>query len=161
MAGKICSTCQRCNGDVEPRFGASRSRDISLASLDASAASCEICGFVHNLLEQDMTTPNIGDSLYQSSMVRVDEDGLRFTGQWQGALVIEVYKTGMYLSRVDARASASDYLQAASRNFPDLNSFPRCYAVPLQPTSSMSGWISVKITTNAELTAFLEIPSII
>jgi hypothetical protein len=31
-------------------------------------------------------------------MVRVDEWGLRFTSQWQGALVIEVYKSGEFIT---------------------------------------------------------------
>jgi hypothetical protein len=31
-------------------------------------------------------------------MVRVDEWGLRFTGQWQGALVIEIYKSGKFIT---------------------------------------------------------------
>jgi hypothetical protein len=39
-----------------------------------------------------------GDELYESAVVRVDEWGLRFTGQWQGALVIEIYKSGEFIT---------------------------------------------------------------
>lgn len=125
VPGNICSTCQRFDGDLEQRSGTSKSRDVSLSSLQASASSCKICTFVQTLLAQDITTPNIDNPLYPNSMVRVDENGLRFTGQWQGALVIEVYKTGRYRSQVKARATASESLQVASRNFLGLNSFPR------------------------------------
>jgi len=33
-------------------------------------------------------------SEYEAAMVRVEDGGLRFTGQWQGALVVEVYDAG-------------------------------------------------------------------
>lgn len=95
MAEEICSTCRRCDGDLEPRSGEGESRDVSLLSIHASASSCKICAFVYTLIRQDTTTPNVDHEFYPSSMVRVDEGGLRFTGQWQGALVIEVYKEGM------------------------------------------------------------------
>jgi hypothetical protein len=37
--------------------------------------------------------------------VRVQDDGLRFTGQWQGALVVEIYKPCKSALRVLHRKS--------------------------------------------------------
>lgn len=94
MLEHICITCQRREGDLEPRPGKGESREVSLSSIHASATSCKLCKFVQELLERDATTPKVEDPSYQRAIVRVDEWGLRFTGQWQGALVIEVYKVG-------------------------------------------------------------------
>ena len=98
VSQNTCPTCQRIGGDLEPQQGlaGSKTYDVSLSSLHDSASSCTVCAFVQNLLAQDPTTPGLDDSTHMTSMLRVDEWGLRFTGQWQGALVIEVYKPGNY-----------------------------------------------------------------
>jgi hypothetical protein len=92
MAKNLCPVCLRSEGDLEPRKEKSEPREVSLASIQRAAARCSLCSFVQELLEQDKTTPKKDDSSYESAMVRVEDHGLRFTGQWQGALVVEVYK---------------------------------------------------------------------
>jgi hypothetical protein len=88
----VCPVCLRSEGDLHPSDGKSESREVSLASIHSAAVDCSLCSFVQKLLEQDETTPKKYDSSYESAMVRVEDDGLRFTGQWQGALVVEIYK---------------------------------------------------------------------
>jgi hypothetical protein len=97
MDKKICPTCYRSEGDLHPGGGKSESREVSLASIDsAAAADCSLCFFVKELLARDKTTPENkkDDNSYESAKVRVDGNGLRFTGQWQGALVTEIYSPG-------------------------------------------------------------------
>jgi hypothetical protein len=91
MAKIPCPTCHRSEGDLHPRVEKTESREVSLASIHNAALGCNLCSFVQQLLAQDLTTPNKCHSSYDSAKVRVDDDGLRFTGQWQGALVIEIY----------------------------------------------------------------------
>lgn len=91
MATIPCPTCHRSGGDLHPRVGKSKSREVSLASIQSAALGCNLCSFVKQLLAQHVMTPKKGDSSYESAKVRVDDDGLKFTGQWQGALVIEIY----------------------------------------------------------------------
>lgn len=103
MARNLCPSCRRFEGDLRPGDGKSESREVSLASIQSTAENgCSLCSFVKQLLEQDNTTPKKGSSEYESAMVRVEDHGLRFTGQWQGALVIEVYqprKSSLLISR--------------------------------------------------------------
>jgi len=97
MAQNTCSTCRRSSVDLGPGHGLSGTHEVSLSSLHYSASSgCSLCAFVRELLAQDVTTPKADDMSYQSVKVRVDEWGLRFTGQWQGALVIEIYRPGRF-----------------------------------------------------------------
>lgn len=96
MAKVPCPTCHRSEGNLHPGVGKSESREVSLASIHSAALGCNLCSFVQQLLSQDLTTPTKGDSSYDSAKVRVDDDGLRFTGQWQGALVIEIYAPGKF-----------------------------------------------------------------
>jgi hypothetical protein len=91
MAKYQCPTCHRSEGDLRPRSGKSESREVSLASIHSAALGCKLCSFVQQLLARDVTTPKKDDGSYSSAKMRVDDDGLRFTGQWQGALVIEIY----------------------------------------------------------------------
>ena len=93
MAKTVCPTCLRSEGDLHPGEGTSETREVSLASIQRTVErGCSLCSFVRQLLEQDETTPRKDGSEYESAMVRVEDDGLRFTGQWQGALVIEVHQ---------------------------------------------------------------------
>jgi hypothetical protein len=105
MDQTICSTCQRSGGDLAPEHGVVKTRDVSLSGFHHSAVGCSLCAFVQKLLAEDPTTPLLGDPEYEYSMIRVDEWGLRFTGQWQGALVVELYKPGElsfnFISRTD------------------------------------------------------------
>ena len=99
MDKKRCPTCYRFEGNLHPENGKSESREVSLASIDsAAAADCSLCFFVKQLLARDKTTPENkkNDSSYESAKVRVDNNGLRFTGQWQGALVAEIYACGKF-----------------------------------------------------------------
>ncbi len=91
MAKNPCPTCRRSDGDLRRRREDIESREVSLASIHSTALGCSLCYFVQQLLAQDLTTPKKDDGLYEVAKVRVEEDGLRFTGQWQGALVIELY----------------------------------------------------------------------
>ena len=88
MAQNPFSACLRSEGDLHPKGGKSESREVSLANFHIAALNCRLCSFVQQL---DVTTPKKDDSSYESAKVRVDDNGLRFTGQWQGALVIEIY----------------------------------------------------------------------
>jgi hypothetical protein len=56
-----------------------------------SALNCESCGFIAALLDEEGTTPMDED---QTATIRVDNGGRRFTGQWHGALVTELYEPG-------------------------------------------------------------------
>lgn len=121
MAASLCSTCHRFEGSLNPRpvvynivfypfwllvnyilqlsYGNSNSesREVSLASIHSTATSCKVCSFVQESLARDKTTPKKIDSSYGNAKVRVEDDGLpglRFTGQWQGALVVEIYTPG-------------------------------------------------------------------
>lgn len=96
MGGDQCSTCHRRNGSPDPLTEPSEVRAVSLRSLDGSALTCEICAFVQEVLSLDPTTPEKTDESYESSTLKVEDGGLRFTGQWQGALVIEIYKNGRH-----------------------------------------------------------------
>ena len=93
----LCPACLRAEGDLRPGQGRSESREISLVDFQSAAeAGCSLCSFVKNLIE-DETTRAMDRSEYEDAMVRVEDGGLRFTGQWQGALVVEVYDAGEYL----------------------------------------------------------------
>jgi hypothetical protein len=96
MAKYQCPICDRSEGDLRPGSGKSESREVSLASIHSAALSCKLCSFVQQVLARDVTTPKKDDGSYGSAKVRVDDDGLRFTGQWQGALVIEVYSPSKF-----------------------------------------------------------------
>ena len=91
MAKNPCPSCHRSEGGLHARGGKSESREVSLASIHSAALSCNLCSFVQQLLARDVTTPKKDDISYESAKVQVDDDGRRFTGQWQGALVIEIY----------------------------------------------------------------------
>ena len=91
-ASTLCPVCLRSAGDFQHGDENSEPREVSLASIQSAAASCSLCRFVQEQLEQDDTTPKKDDSSYEIAKVRVQDDGLRFTGQWQGALVVEIYK---------------------------------------------------------------------
>jgi len=103
MAVTICPTCNRSRNDLEQRDETSQSREVSLSHLQDSSTSCRICGFVHSLLEHDLTTPKLDNPAYLTDKVRVENGGLKFTGQWQGALVTEIYKAGNYVPRPISR----------------------------------------------------------
>ncbi|KAG4441388.1 hypothetical protein IFR05_003145 [Cadophora sp. M221] len=94
MEGVLCSTCGRHDSSLEPVDNPSESREVCLRSLHASTLTCKICAFVQEVLSLDPTTPNVVDESYDSARIKVDDGGLRFTGQWQGAMVIEVYQAG-------------------------------------------------------------------
>ncbi|KAH7418998.1 heterokaryon incompatibility protein-domain-containing protein [Cadophora sp. MPI-SDFR-AT-0126] len=96
MRGGPCSTCHRQNASLEPLAEPNEAREVSLRSLHGSALTCKICAFVQGILSLDPTTPRKIDDLYETSRIKVECGGLRFTGQWQGALVIEVYKAGTH-----------------------------------------------------------------
>jgi hypothetical protein len=126
MAKATCPTCHRSDGNVNPSLikynrvfylfwqlltyillllpsglgtRNSKSHEVSLASIHNTAAVCKICSFIQESLACDVTTPNKDDISYESAMVRVDDEGLpglRITGQWQGALVVEIYKPGKF-----------------------------------------------------------------
>jgi len=107
MNKRICPTCFRSEGDLHPKGGKRESREVSLTSIDsAAAADCNLCLFVKQLLARDKTTPENkkDDSSYQSAKVRVDDNSLRFTGQWQGALVIEIYARSKILVPIFEKA---------------------------------------------------------
>lgn len=105
MAKNLCSVCLRSSGDFQHGDENSEPREVSLASIQSAAASCSLCGVVQEQLEHDDTTPKKDDSSYESAKVRVQDDGLRFTGQWQGALVVEIYKPCKSALRVLHRKS--------------------------------------------------------
>jgi hypothetical protein len=93
MAKHICQVCLRVEGNLRPGQGKSESREVSLAAIQSAAEDCSLCSFVKGLIE-DGTTREMDRSEYEDAMVRVEDEGLRFTGQWQGALVVEVYEAG-------------------------------------------------------------------
>lgn len=95
----VCPTCRKVDGDLEPKQGPANTKthEIDLSSLNSSASICTICAFVQDLIAQDPTTPRTNDPVYNSSTVRVNVWGLRFTGQWQGSLVIEVFEPSVFV----------------------------------------------------------------
>lgn len=97
MSKIVCPVCLRAEGDLQPGDGKSESREVSLASVQSAAASgCSICSFVNDLINEDESVRKMDEREYDTTMVRVEDDGLRFTGQWQGALVIEIFKSSRY-----------------------------------------------------------------
>ena len=94
----LCPVCLRAEGDLSPVQGENESRrEVNLVAIQrAGEGGCNLCSFVKNLIE-DETTRAMDRSEYGDAMVRIEDGGLRFTGQWQGALVVEVYDAGEYL----------------------------------------------------------------
>jgi hypothetical protein len=88
----VCPVCLRSEGDFQHGDEQSEPREVILASIQSAAADCSLCCFVQEQLEKDATTPKKDDDSYAIAKVRVQDDGLRFTGQWQGALVVEIYQ---------------------------------------------------------------------
>jgi hypothetical protein len=74
------------------------SNDVSLSSIRSSALTCDICSFVQKLLDKDEKTPKEGDACYESAKLRVEDRGMKFTGQWHGALVIDMLGKFLHLS---------------------------------------------------------------
>ncbi len=92
MVKNLCPVCLRSPGNFQHGDENSDAREVSLASIQSAAASCSLCRVIQEQLELDDTTLREDDGSYESAKVRVQDDGLRFTGQWQGALVVEIYK---------------------------------------------------------------------
>lgn len=92
----LCPSCLRQDGDLHPISSSSDIREVSLTTIQSAAEECTLCFFVQYLLQKDETTPKTGESEYESARVRVEDGGLKFTGQWQGALVMEIYRAGEF-----------------------------------------------------------------
>ncbi len=88
----VCPICLRTEEDFQHGDEKSEPREVSLASIQSAAADCSLCCVVQEQLEKDATTPKKDDDSYAIAKVRVQDDGLRFTGQWDGALVVEIYQ---------------------------------------------------------------------
>ncbi len=90
----VCPACLRAEGDLRPDEAISEKGEASLAIIqNAAEDGCKLCSFVKGMIEDD-TTRAMDRNEYEDAMVRVEDGGMRFTGQWQGALVVEVYDAG-------------------------------------------------------------------
>lgn len=133
MAKAVCPICHRSEGDLHPGSGQSESREVSLANIQSAAEKgCSLCSFVKKLLEQDNTTPKKEESEYEDAVVRVEDDGLRFTGQWQGALVIEIYQPRKSPRFIRPSSNFPGILQPVSPSSPHQKTFTQRYHVSLR-----------------------------
>jgi hypothetical protein len=90
----LCPACLRAKGDLRPDEAISERGEVSLAWIqNAAEDGCKLCYFVKGMIEDD-TTQAMDRNEHEDAMVRVEDGGMRFTGQWQGALVVEVYDAG-------------------------------------------------------------------
>lgn len=98
MANHFCSSCKTFGGRLETRDEELGSYEVTLATIHKAAliSCCRVCGFVKDVLAKDTTTPKVGEALYRDARVKVNEGGLIFTGQWQGALVTEIYSVSKF-----------------------------------------------------------------